>query len=54
MHKNKGAYFKYIGPDFEKTVKNAVGVASSVKAFSGINRISYSVNKEQQICMIKL
>lgn len=54
MHKNKGAHFKYIGSDFEKTVKNAVGVASSVKAFSGISRISYSVNKEQQICMIKL
>ena len=54
MHKNKGAYFKYIGSDFEKTVKKAVSVASSVKAFSGISRISYSVNKEQQICMIKL
>ena len=54
MHKNKGVYFKYIGSDFEKTVKNAVSVASSVKAFSGISRISYSVNKEQQICMIKL
>lgn len=54
VHKNKGAYFKYIGSDFEKTVKNAVGVASSVKAFSGISRLSYSVNKEQQICMIKL
>ena len=46
--------FKYIGDDFEKTVKTAISMASSVKAITGISRVSYSINKEQKICTIKL
>lgn len=54
LHRKKYTTFKYIGKDFEKTVKTAISMASSVKALTGISRVSYSINKEQKICTIKL
>jgi phenylalanyl-tRNA synthetase beta chain len=54
LQRKKFITFKYIGNDFEKTVKSAASIASSMKVFSVIKSVSYSVNKEQQICMIKL
>lgn len=54
LQRKKFITFKYIGNDLEKTVKSAASIASSMKVFSVIKSVSYSVNKEQQICMIKL
>ena len=54
LHGKKYTTFKYIGNDFEKAIKSAVNMASTVKEFDRISRISYSINKEQNICTIKL
>lgn len=54
LHKKKFITFKYVGADFEKAIKSAVNMASTVKEFDRISRISYSINKEQNICTIKL
>ena len=52
--KNLGEVLTAAGSGFEKTVKTAISMASSVKALTGISRVSYSINKEQKICTIKL
>lgn len=54
LQRKKFITFKYIGNDFEKTVKSAVSIASSMKVFSVIKSVSYSVNNDQKICTIKV
>lgn len=54
LQRKKFITFKYIGNDFEKTVKSAASIASSMKVFSVIKSVSYSVNNDQKICTIKV
>jgi transglutaminase/protease-like cytokinesis protein 3 len=54
LKRKKFITFKYVGDNFEKTVKSAVSIASSMKVFSVIKSVSYSVNNDQKICTIKV
>lgn len=54
FRRKKDVTFKYVGENFEKDVKSAIGTVGSVRVFSAFSRVSYSINNEQKVCTIKL